>query len=128
MDGTYEILLSGTPVGQVVVTRQGLYYHFDCRCRFSGEVMYKLTVTGGSMTENLGSPVPDGNTFVLATRLPVKKLGEGRLEFRAVPRHAQLQGKFIPISPEEPFAYLNRLKDAFLEVREGKTGAVIKES
>ena len=128
MDGTYEILLSGAAVGQAVVTRQGLYYLFSCRCRFHGEIMYKLTVTCGDITENLGIPVPDGREFILNTRLPVKKLGRGEPEFRAVPRHAQLQGKFIPISPEEPFSYLNRLKDAFLEIRGGKTGVVIKEN
>lgn len=127
MEGTYRILLSGEPVGQAVVERQGLYYRFCCRCRFSGEIMYKLTVSCGAITENLGIPVPSGREFQLNTTIPIKRLGEGEPEFRAVPRHAQLQGKFVPISPEEPFRYLTRLHNAFLEIRNGRTGVVLTE-
>ena len=37
------------------------------------------------------------------------------------------QGKYIPLSPEEPFRYLSRLKQSYLERRNGKVGIVIKE-
>ena len=71
--------------------------------------------------------VPDGGDFVLKTKLPIKRLGEGELRFRIQPRHSELTGKFIPLSPEEPFAYLSRLEDAFLKIREGKMGILLKE-
>ena len=32
---------------------------------------------------------------------------------------------FVPIRPEEPFRYLEQLKDAFLETQEGRKGAVL---
>ncbi len=121
------IILGGQAVGTAEVQREGLYYCFDCRCRLSGEIMYRLTVRCGERTENLGIPVPEGGRFVLRTRIPVKRLGEGTFLIRAEPKHAELQGKFVPLSPEEPFRYLRRLQDAFLQVRDGQVGVVIQE-
>lgn len=127
MEQTYPIFLGGQTVGQAKVRREGLYLHFSCTCRFSGEMVYKLTVSCGEHTENLGIPVPSGGQFCLQTSRPVKRLGEGKLTFCAAPRHGELTGKFIPLSPEEPFAYLNRLKSAFLQVRAGQLGVVIPD-
>ena len=61
----------------------------------------------------------------MTTRIPIKRLGEGELQFRAVPRHMEMQGQFIPVTPEEPFAYLSRLENAFMEIRSGKAGIVL---
>lgn len=127
MEGVYEVLLGGQSIGKAQVERQGLYYRFSCRCRFSGEVIYKLEVTCGDRTESLGIPVPEGGAFVLNTRVPVKRLGEGAPRFRAVPRHGALRGQFVPLSPEEPFAYLSRLQNAFLEIRDGRPGIVLRD-
>ncbi len=122
-----EILLGGQPIGTAQVRREGLYYCFDCRCRLSGEVVYRLTVRCGERTENLGIPVPEGSRFVLRTRIPVKRLGEGDLSIRAEPKHTDLGEKFVPLAPEEPFRYLRRLQDAFLQTRNGQIGVVLKE-
>lgn len=127
MDGTYEILRGGEPVGQARVEKQGLYYRFSCRCKLSGEVIYRITVACGEKCESLGVPVPEGNAFVLTARIPVSRLGDGEPIFRAVPRHPERDGKFIPISPDTPFTYLNRLESAFLERRAGQTGIVLRE-
>ncbi len=121
----YEVLLGGQPIGKAKVERQGLYYSISCRCRLSGEVVYKVTVSCGENTENLGILVPESGAFVLTTRIPVKRLGEGELAFQAVPRHTELRGKFVPISPETPFAYISRLENAFLEIRQGQLGISI---
>ena len=128
MEGNYPILMGGKEIGTVNVSRQGLYYHFACRCDLGTEVIYRLTVTCGSKTHRLGIPVPEAGAFTLRTRLPAKLLEEGKLQFRAQPKHSPMEENFIPISPEEPFAYLSRLKDAFLEVRQGVPGVVIPEN
>ncbi len=128
MGDQFDILLGGKGIGQAVVTRQGLYYQFTCRCRISGEVMYKLEVSCGENTENLGLLVPDGDEFVLTARVPIKQLGQGKLSFRAVPRHGEIpKGKFVPVYPDEPFAYISQLKNAFLEKRDGQLGVVLRE-
>ena len=127
MEGNYPVLMGGQELGTVKVTRQGLYYRFDCRCRLSGDVMCRLTVTCGEVTHNLGILVPESGTFCLRTQMPAKQLGKGDLQFRVLPNHKPVRGHFVPISPEEPFAYLSRLQDAFLEIRDGVPGLVIAD-
>ena len=122
----YGVYFGDKSVGKAQVTEQGLYYHVVCRCSLSGEVMYRLEVSCGEKRENLGVLVPGENGFGLDTRFPISRVGRGELSFRHLPRHDPLQGRlFVPITPEEPFAYLSWLKDAFLEIQEGKKVASI---
>ena len=125
MEGSYPILQGNESIGSAQIVRQGLYYCFDCHCDLCGEVVHRLTVTCGGNTHNLGIPVPEGELFVLRTKLPVKQLGEGMPQIRAQPMHKPMGAAFVPISPEEPFTYLSRLKDGFLEIRDGVPGLVI---
>ena len=127
MEHYYEIALGKNPVGKVQVIRQGLYYRFICRCRLSGDVVYRLTVRGGDITENLGVLVGLGDGFGLDKKIPVSHLGEGKLEFILLPKSDRLNGEFIPIRPEEPFAYLTRLQDSFYVHQSGQAGIVLKE-
>lgn len=128
MEQDYEVLFGGKPTGKVRVTRDGLYYRFCCRCRLSGDVVCRLYAQCGDKRENLGVVIPMEDGFGLETRLPVKRLGEGDMEFRLIPKSEKNpQGKFVPIYPEEPFAYLQRLEEAFLATQNGQVGAVIPE-
>ena len=118
-----ELCFGDRPVGCVRVERQGLYYLFRCRVRLSGEAAFRLCVTCGENREDLGILVPMEGSFGLDTRRPVKRLGEGELTFRLVSKHDTPRTHFAPISPEEPFAYLQRLKDAYLAEKDGQMGA-----
>lgn len=124
MDQQYEVTIGGKQAGKVSVRRQGLYYCFSCRCCLAGDIIYRLVVSSGSARENLGILVPDKGGFVLETRLPVKRIGEGPLSFRLVPKREE-QVSFLPIRPEEPFAYLSRLKQSFLVISNGEPGICI---
>ena len=124
----YEIMLGGQAVGKAAVERQGLYYTFSCRCSLQGEGMFCVTALCGENRENLGVLVPENGSFTLRTRVPVKRLGEGRLRFEVTPKHPQLRGKFVPLSPEEPFRYLQRLENAYLKIQNGQVGVVIPVS
>ena len=127
MVGSYEIRQGTGVVGRVTVERQGLYYRFSCRCHLTGEIMHRLSVMIGGEATDLGVCVPMDGTFGVEKRLPCKKFPDGIPEFRLVPHHEKMEGKFVPIYPEEPFAYLARLKNAFLAYREGQAGIVICE-
>lgn len=120
-----DIMLGGQAIGRAQIEKEGLYYRFSCCCNLSGEVVYRLSVRCGEKTENLGIPVPQNGRFELNTRIPVKRLGSGEMQIFAVPKHAQPEGNFVPLSPEEPFRYLKRLENAFLQVRDGQVGLVI---
>ena len=124
----YAVHFGDDTVGKAQVTRQGLYYHVVCRCSLSGQVMYCLEASTGEKRVNLGILVPQETGFGLETRFPVSRVGEGELHFCLRPRHEEPVGRqFVPIIPEEPFSYLERLKDAFLEIQNGKKGASIPE-
>ncbi len=123
----YPVMLGKERVGTVDVTKSGLYARFSCRCKLSGEVICALEMRCGAQTEKLGILVPEGKHFALDTKVPLKRIGAGEMVFRIVPRHSERSGQFVPIYPDEPFAYISRLKDAFLERRDGIVGARIPQ-
>ncbi len=120
-------MLGDKAVGAAEVRREGLYWRIRCRCQLSGDMLCRVLVRCGKREESLGILVPEGREFVLDTRIPVKKIGDGPLSFSAVPKHGPMEGRFVPLSPEEPFRYISRLKYAYLEKRNGRVGVVIKE-
>ena len=122
-----ELTLGGKAVGKVQVVRQGLYYTFHCRCRISKDQPVRLLAQCGAQQEDLGVLVPLEGGFGLDIKRPVKHLGEGEIRFTLASRHEVPQSHFVPISPEEPFAYLQRLKDAYLETKNGQIGAAWRE-
>lgn len=125
MEGEYEIRLGSENVGQAVVTQQGLYYRFDCSCKLSGTGIYKIHVSCNGHHESLGVPVPEGDRFRLVTKLAVKKLGKGQLRFQLLPKHHCRDMVFSPVYPEEPFAYLGRLREAVYAVQNGVAGVML---
>ena len=125
MVGNYGVFFGNQEAGKVQVQRQGLYYRFHCRCRLTGDVVCRLYVSCGGKQENLGVVVPMDGGFGLDTRIPVKRLGEGEPAFSLVPKHDPPQGQFVPIVPEEPFTYIERLKTSFLVKKYGEMGILV---
>ena len=121
MEGTYDVLLGGQLMGTATVSKQGLYWLFACRCKLSGEVMYQLVLQLGQ-SHVLGILVPEGDEFILRTRLPIKQLEQGTPRFLLKPRHAPMNGRFVPVDPGQPFAYLRRLERAHLCRKDGQVG------
>ena len=109
------------------VTRQGLYYRFLCRCHLTGEVVCRLYITCGGQQESLGVVVPEGDGFGLDTRLPVKRFREEEPSFTLIPKHEASSARFVPITPEEPFAYIERLKTSFLVKKYGQIGILLDD-
>ena len=89
--------------------------------------MHRLTVSCGGKEADLGVCVPMEGRFGVEKKIPCKQLGEGTPEFRILPKHESVKGKFVPVYPEEPFSYMARLKDAFLANRAGQMGIILKE-
>lgn len=127
MEGQYAVMLHGRQVGKVQVKKQGLYYGFHCRCCLTEHHIYRLEAVCGAVKTYLGILVPQEGSFVLDTRKPAKGIGEGTLQFTLSTKEEGNAGHFVPICPEEPFAYIARLKESFLVLREGKPGIYITE-
>ena len=114
MEGAYPVLQGGQAIGSVSMARQGLYYHIRCRCRISGEVMFRLILTHQDGQLDLGILTPMDGCFGLNSSISAKKLGKGNLVFSLRPRHPSTEEKCFPVSAEEPFAYLQELERAYL--------------
>lgn len=127
MPEVFDVMLGKQSIGKAEVIKEGLYYHIRCRCILTGQVMFQLMVTCGGQTENLGVMVPVKDAFGLETKLPVKRLGEEKLEFHAVPKHQPLEGRFVPIRKEEPFSYISQLSHGFLALRNGEVGVMLPD-
>lgn len=127
MEGTYGVNFGTQPAGKVQVQREGLYYRFTCRCQLSGEVVCRLSVQCGGKRENLGVVIPMDGGFGLDTKVPIKRLGTGTPEFSLTPKHELGGGTFVPIYPEEPFAYIARLKEGFLARQGEQMGVMLPE-
>lgn len=122
MFGLYDIYLGARKVGKAEVIREGLYYRFRCNCDLPGGEIYRLVISCGEKTENLGIPIPNGDSFWLSTRLPVSHFAGQEPTFWALPRQ---QKYWVPVLPEQPFPYLSALENAVLEERDGKMGLLI---
>lgn len=127
MDGTYDVLFGGEPVGKVFVDRQGLYYRFRCRCGLTGDAMYRLRACWGEQRRDLGILVPMEGDFGLQTRQPVKLFPEEPPRFLVVPRHGPVRENMTAVFPEEPYAYIRRLKEAYLARQREQMGAALPE-
>jgi hypothetical protein len=124
---TYDVYLGQESVGEVDAQVEGLYYRFQCRCKLSGEVVYRLLVSCGDHQENLGVLIPVGSSFGLNTRLALKRLGKGALQFRLLPKHPDLGDRFVPLGPEEPFSYISKLRYAYLQTRNAQKAVGFRE-
>ena len=120
-----EIYLGKEVIGTAQIEKQGLTYCICCRCRISGEVVYKVMAQCGDREVDLGILVPENGAFQLTSRVNVKQLGTDDLHFRAVPRHVKPDEMFVPVSADEPFSYLSRLENAFMARSQAVAGVMI---
>lgn len=129
LEGYYEVFWGHEPVGKVQLMQKGLYCRVLCRCRLPEDQVLRLYAVQNGKQENLGVLVPEGEGFFLDKMIPAKRLGSGDTKFIVSSgMHSANAGRFVPISPEEPFLYIDRLKTAFLESEHGKIGIRIQQN
>lgn len=125
--GNYEIYLGQDAIGQVQVSREGLYYHFSACCRIESGGIFQLLGQWSGSSVQIGILVPEENGFCLETRIPLKRFPAGCPVFHVTPRHHSAANE-IPVYPEEPFQYLSRLRSAYMLRRNNDTYIVLKEN
>lgn len=119
----YDIYAGTQIVGQAEVIKEGLYYRFSCKCTPPNEGVYRIMVSDGDNTKDLGICVPTGEWFCLVSRVPMKYLSGERLEFALVPKDKQEIA--VPVATGEPFADLDKLDSAHLQQSHEKTEIII---
>lgn len=70
-----DIVFNEQVIGNCTITKEGLYYRFQCHCQFKDRHVHKLFVRTSTSTIPLGICVPDGETFILDKRMAINKIG-----------------------------------------------------
>ena len=125
MEGIHGVYFGERLCGKVQVQKENLYYRIICRCKINSELVCRLRVQFENGMENVGilTPVEDG--FGLCTRLPVKRFLDKPIKFVLTPVSEGRKGQYIPILPEEPFGYIEKLKTSYLAKKDGSYGVLI---
>ena len=126
MTKQYPILVAGKQWGSVEVEPKGLYLHIFCRCQIQGDIMYQLMLRQSDRVEDLGVLVPEGESYVLRKRIPVKSLEQGNLSFFLKPRHLPMDSGFVPIRADTPVSCLSQLTHAIFARRGQQVGLVLE--
>ena len=99
MAETYDICWQNEIAGTVRAEKQGLYHCFHCRCSLPDDGMYRIHVCSGDKWEDLGICIPVEGKFGMDKRIPIKRLGEGKLTFQLVPKDWKPE---VPAPEPEP--------------------------
>ncbi len=121
----YLLTMGNRDVGKVQVISEGLYVRIVCHAELYGSVMYRLVAVCDGRRESIGILAPQNGGYGLDRKIPAKRMKTENLEFILIPSHERADGRFIPLHPEEPFEYLDRLKDAYMERQKDQVGVVI---
>lgn len=127
MECVYPIWLGSEKVGKVTVEPMGLYLHFSCRCQLRSEVMCRVMVSCTGFNESLGILMPAGDDYILTKKLPIKHFQTGIPEFWITSKKLQMREIYIDIYPEEPFHYITKLENAYLDKRRDRPGVRFTE-
>ena len=125
MESSYDVMHAQQCIGKAQIVKQGLYYHISCKCRLSGQVLCRLIVFSDAGQTDLGILVPKEGRFTIETKIPVKKIGTQNIRFVVLPKPVRTKGRYVPLKPEEPFAYLSQLYNAFLTRIDTQIGVTI---
>ncbi len=106
-----EIVYRNRKIGSAKISTEGLYYRFECRCRFREPGIYRLFAFCNEKKAYLGICVPEEDAFGITTKIPVNRLGTGDIEFVAESEEA---GKVLPVDQDKPFLGIEKLDDAVL--------------
>ena len=115
MQEVFTVFQGSEPFGTAEIIREGLYYRIWVQCPEPARIL----ISGCTGNRDLGICVPEAaGGFVLRTRIPVRQMGEERISFLVIPEGS----RFCPISPEDPFFYLDKIRSSILVVRNSQIG------
>lgn len=116
--------MNGKEVGSAALKTQGLYCEIRCQCKIPDHELYRLILKGDGCSLDLGICVPQAGDFGVQTRIPLKNIPAGQLEFEVKGRNHNTCD-FIPVDPEKKFEYLRHLTDARFGIHDGVAGVYL---
>lgn len=118
----YEIFWKGSRVGNATIYKEGLYYRINCSCNLPKTERFRVTVTDGDNTYDLGICVPAGNVYSCVASMPCKRFSGSDFIFTITDG---AEKKVVPVDAGEPFSYLDKLSTARLQYANGQPEIVI---
>lgn len=112
MEGYYDVTLNDQKVGQVTVSKEGLYYKFSCSVKLPENSRYRLAACCERGAIDLGVCIP-----TLCTKIPIKRFKKEKYRF-ILSEKKQNQG--TPVDKHQPFPCLNMLPYARFYMVNGK--------
>ena len=116
----YEILWGTEKVGEALITREGLYYRFQCRCRLDPGV-YRLIAVSADREWDLGVLLPELDSFRINTKVPAKCFLSEEFSFYLETKRS----RFIAVREGEPVPFLCQLRNAAYAYRNGQPGILL---
>lgn len=114
----YDVFMSGKIIGNVNVTKEGLYYVFRCRCDLPDAEIFRLIAENGEHVTDFGVLMPGKEGYTLLKKIPVKKFGVEPLSFR-VTSQKQHTYESIPVYENRPFEFISKLTGARMHFDKG---------
>lgn len=116
---SYDVKFENRTVGSVSVVREGLYYRFSCQCNLTNAAVYRLVVSCNGRTTDIGICVPQVGGFGLQKRIPVKRVGEDRMQFHILPHDQVVPDTRVIVNPNTAFAFISELHRGSLRIEGG---------
>lgn len=123
---SYDVFWDGQAVGTAAFEKEGLYWKIHCRCDLPDGVPYCITLKAGEQID-MGLLVQEEDGLCLTKRIAMKRIGDAQPSFVVMRRDKKTQTQFKAIEPNEPFDYLENLKESRLEEQDGKLGIMLSK-
>ena len=118
----YQIAHNGVVVGDVKIEKKGLFYCFYCRCSLPESGVFRVTVTNGGKTHDLGIFTPTDGNYTCLARIPSKSFCGNEFIFELVDSAKVIT---VLISEGNTFQYLESLNTACLHQTNGRSAIII---
>lgn len=120
---TYSVDFQGKSVGEVTISREGLYCRFQCRVKTPSKGIYRLLFMNGQQCTDLGVCVPMQEHLVLDKKIAAKNIKEGEYGFKLISNETNVT--FIPLTEGEPFSRIKDIHLSRFSVQNGIAGIIL---
>lgn len=126
MVNSYDVFWEGKAVGTASFEKEGLYWKIRCCCDIPDDVPYQVTLKAGEEID-MGLLVREENGYCLTKRIAMKRIGDMQPSLMASPRRAKALEAFQPIISDEPFSYIEKIKNTKLETKDETVGIMVAQ-
>ena len=110
--------------GHVAVSREGLYYRFQCRVKLPANRIYRLQLCSDMDSIDLGILIPINGSYELDKKIPAKYMKDESFTFKIIDKLSKDQ--FIPIFENEPFSHICQIHNGCFCIRDSAPGILIR--